>query len=366
MDIIIKTLNPQELLEFINHDTYDNLAVVPISKHRAISHINNPRVDPEDTIMILAYMSDVLVGYLGVFADRLHFEQETSKAGWLSCMWVDPVTRGKGVAKRLLQTALDHWNQKILVTEFTVPAKGLYDRSKAFQDLNIKKGVRVFFRYNSHQILPPKKEIFQRLKPVLKIADATANLVIGPFQSKGKDKLETDYKICNHIDSQIEAFINPRNKDQLIRRNATDIKWILQHPWVISGSDTNNYKERYEFSAIDDFTFIPVKLLDKENNIYAFLLFSKRNGHLKIPYAYFDNKHTNTILELIAHLAKKWNVNMLSCFHSELIEAILNNKFPGIHKREIKRHYIVSKVFEQQLERYPIVLQDGDADCVFT
>lgn len=366
MEVIIKTLNPKELFEFISNDAYDTLAVVPISKHRAISHINNPRVDPEDTIMILAYIDDVMVGYLGVFADRLHFENEISKAGWLSCMWVNPITRGKGVAKKLLQTALNDWNQKILVTEFTVPAKGLYDRSKAFQDLQIRTGVRVFLRYSLHQVLPPKKEIFQHLKPLLKLADASANLLIVPFQSKPNNKPEVNYEICDQIDSQIETFINHRLSQQLIRRDATDLKWILTHPWVIPGSDINNYKERYEFSAIDDFTFIPVKVFDQEHKMIGFILLSKRNGHVKIPYAYFDDNHINNIVELIAYFAKKWQVNMLSCFHPLLSKVILKEAFPGIHKREIRRHYIVSKVFETQLKDLNIVLQDGDADCVFT
>src|SRR5215216_4877386 len=114
----IKTLTPAQLQAFIETDEFKAMPVIPISTHRALSHVTNPRVEPNDVIMIMAYEEDKMVGYLGVLADRIYNDTGSFKCGWLSCMWVDPTLRGRGIAKHLLSTAFANWQNHILVTEF--------------------------------------------------------------------------------------------------------------------------------------------------------------------------------------------------------------------------------------------------------
>ncbi|MCB0668065.1 MAG: GNAT family N-acetyltransferase, partial [Saprospiraceae bacterium] len=141
--IELKTYNRSTLEEFINLPEFSALPFLPISYHRAISHIQNPRADRDDVLLILAYDHSEMVGYLGVLADWIFDENNhQSKCGWLSCMWINPLSRGKGISKKLVAKALETWNKKILVTEFTAPARGLYDSTGAFKDLQIKEGVR--------------------------------------------------------------------------------------------------------------------------------------------------------------------------------------------------------------------------------
>src|SRR4051812_49201802 len=110
----IKTLTPEQLTAFIQTDEFKTMPVVPISTHRALSHQANPRVEEKDVIMILAYEGEKMVGYLGVLADRIFNGTGSFKCGWLSCMWVDPTLRGKGIAKQLLATAFSNWQNHIL------------------------------------------------------------------------------------------------------------------------------------------------------------------------------------------------------------------------------------------------------------
>ena len=96
---------------------------VPISRHRAWSHIRNPRVSENDVILVLAMVNGKMAGYLGVLADHIFLNNQKEKAGWLSCMWVDPEVRGQGIAKQLLNRVLERWDNRILVTELRRPPK---------------------------------------------------------------------------------------------------------------------------------------------------------------------------------------------------------------------------------------------------
>ena len=91
-------------------------------------------------------------------------------------MWVNPNLRGRGIAKQLLQTAFEKWDHKILVTEFTPEAKGLYDRSQNFVDLKTNNGLRCYLRFDLQEIVPKKNERAVVLKPLLKIIDGISFL----------------------------------------------------------------------------------------------------------------------------------------------------------------------------------------------
>ena len=66
-------------------------------------------------VLVLIYEAEALVAYLGVFADDLHFSTGVEHVGWLSCMWVNPIMRGKGIAKRLISTVFEAWSYKIFL-----------------------------------------------------------------------------------------------------------------------------------------------------------------------------------------------------------------------------------------------------------
>ena len=109
--IDFKILNKEGLETFINSKEYFNLKTLPITKHRAISHIKNPRADKDDILLILAFEENDIVGYLGVLPDRLFLSDEKSyKCGWLSCFWVDYSVRGKGIGEQLIRKSLELWD----------------------------------------------------------------------------------------------------------------------------------------------------------------------------------------------------------------------------------------------------------------
>lgn len=364
--IEIKLLNKQLLSEFINSREYQKLKYLPISKHRAISHINNPRANDTDILLLLAFQNKQLVGYLGVLPDQIIYNNKIEKWGWLSCLWIDENQRGKKIALQLVRKSLELWNKKILITEFTEPAKKLYDKTKSFVNLKHKKGLRLYIRFSLQTILPPKKNLFKRIKPLLKVLDFLLNALFDcRFYFLNEKLKDVSLKHIDHIDNEIETFIKDKQRNQLFNRGIHELNWILKNPWILNSEENLNSK-RYHFSSVDKrFEFVPLKIYNKQNKLIAFIIFARRNDDLKIPYLYHDN-YLETIVKVVNYHLIKWKIKTFTCFHSELVLMLKKQRTPALFKKEINRNYMISNVFDSKIIESKLEIQDGDGDCSFT
>ena len=75
---IIK-LNKLELSIYIKSERFLNAPVLPISEHRALSQIKNPKALKDDVLLLLTYDNEKLIGYLGILPDDI-FLNETQLA----------------------------------------------------------------------------------------------------------------------------------------------------------------------------------------------------------------------------------------------------------------------------------------------
>lgn len=361
--ITITLLNRSSLRQFIASSEYHTLPFVPITPHRALSHIANPAADEEDILLLLAYEEKTLVGYLGVLAGRIQQGEDLKKCGWLSCMWIHPEQRGKQIAQKLLEACFEVWDKAILVTEFTIPAARLYEKTGAFNDLQIRKGIRLYVRSDLHKLLPPHKKIFATVKPLLRFADLLINGVADIRFLFRKKKPTHGLEYANSIDEEINSFIAGKQSAQLFKRNTDELNWIIKNPWILSAPEKDEIAKRYSFSAVDrSFVFYAVKVRNAEGRLAAFMLFSKRNNVLKLPYVYFD-MNVADIVQIIMYHIISLRINTFSCFHPEISAYLQKHRTPALYKKEINRHYIISKVFTIPPS---FDIQDGDADCSFT
>ena len=160
--IDLRLLDKRGLREYIYADEYDAHAFIAISRHRALSHLANPRADADDVLLLLAYEGEDLVGYLGVLPDQIYYRGSFHKCGWLSCLWVDPKHRGKKIAYVLVQKSIEIYERRILVTEFTGAAGRLYDRTNNFVPLTDLRGLRFYRRFHLSKVLPPKNRFWKK------------------------------------------------------------------------------------------------------------------------------------------------------------------------------------------------------------
>jgi GNAT superfamily N-acetyltransferase len=370
----IEKIYHKDLLSFMESGAYKKSKYLPISKIRGLSHVKNPRAKPDDLVLVMVFENAEMQGYLGVLPDDLFFKNEKGEyikehAGWLSCMWVNPDLRGKGIAKILINTVFEAWDYRILVTEFTPAAKGLYDRTGQFLDLAKPEGLRAYLRMNLSYLLPARNpEKWQKFKPLLKVFDFFFN-VFNDIRLLFFSKKVEDYRISDTLNEEDFEFIQKnRSTDELMRRSLEDLNWIIQNPWLQTETKPDEESKRYHFSSVADFfAFNVLKLYDPKKQLIALLIISVRDKNLKIPYAYILPGAEKTTAEALENIMLNQQLNMLTVFHKPLCDYLNKKKGPFFMLRKLQRHYIISKKFEHQLiNTKSIAIQDGDADAAFT
>jgi len=367
--IEIKSLYKKELLEYIHSEQFKSSEHIAITTHRALSQVQNPRLSEDDAILFLAIENDKLLGYLGVLPDTIEFSnQEIEKVGWFSCLWVLPETRGKGIANMLIKKALEEWDENIFSADYAPNSKRVYDKTQKFEFLPItKKGIRLYVKSDLQTILPPKKIFFKKIQFALKFWDALVNSAITLFRFFIKQSsFSHSIEYVTHINNEIAEFIELCQKNELFKRNKSELNWILSNPWILSELDKNNEGARYYFSSTDkEFAFTGICVRDSKKKIIVFLLCSKRNNTLKLPYVY-ELHAMHIVVDLLSYILYAWNIKTCTTFHPQLTEALQQAKLPILNKRKIVRNHMISKKLYAKLQNQPIMFQDGDGDCAFT
>lgn len=375
----IRTLKRQQLEALVHGPAFERLPFIPISRHRALSHIANPRATDDDILLLLAYDGDTMAGYLGVLPDLLHRDGRTERCGWLSCIWVDDSQRSKGVAGALLKEAFRVWDNRILATEFTPAAKALYDRSGTFRPLTDPVGLRLYIRSDLATLMPPKHQLFVKSIPMLNVVDRIVNAALNlrfrwgssPPAKEGSGEVlhqATRFTLerVQEVDDEAIAFIERHRSDELLNRGRTELNWMLRNPWLISAPEVDALNARYHFSAVARcFAFHAIKVRDAESRLRVFLILAQRDNALKLPYLYHDGD-LDLVWAVVRHELLRVRSATFTVFHPELCEFIRQHDDVSLKQRPLQRHYIVSKVFNDLLGDSTFTIQDGDADCAFT
>lgn len=365
MEITVSTILHRDLPAYLDSDAYRNARVLPISRHRAVSHAHNPRAQPDDLVLVLVYADGEMQGYLGVFPDLIYPAGQPERCGWLSCMWVNPAMRGKGIAKRLLQTVFDHWGKRILVTEFTPEAKGLYDSTQQFDELCQKEGLRGYVRPSLATILPPKRPIFARSQKLLGVLDALLSIPNALRLWALRPRSTAPFAYLAEMDAEAWAFVRERQTGEFMRRTLENFRWMARYPWLLSGGGADEDSRRYHFtSVVVDFRFFQIKIFNPKKEIVGYLMLALRDGHLRVPYAYFDAENARVVAEVLAWHCWKLPVTHISVFRPELVDLLGQAKNIFFARKKIRRGYIISKVFFR--DDRSLDIQDGDADAAFT
>lgn len=368
-DLRITFLRAGELENFIASEEYRRMPVVPISPQRARSQGRNPRAQPDDIALTLAYAGDEMVGYLGAVPDFFFPDGEApQRMAWLSCLWISPSQRGKGLAKKLLHAMLEVWQNRVILTEFTPEVKNLYDRTAALHESEALWGFRGYLRPNFAQILPPKKAFWQKTRPLLRLADA---FLAAPnalrIRLLHSAKMPGPVRYLSATDEAAAAFIASHTGAQLARRDAVVLEWMLQYPWVTEAPFEDVMSQRYHFtSTARQFKTWLISLLDDEGRDSAILLLTLRDGHLRVPHAWFPDTATARVAQCIFAHAIASGARMLTLYHPRLAVWCRENRHPFFATKRVRRSYFVGSGLEEIRIRQPLNLQDGDGDAAFT
>lgn len=366
--IEIKTLNKNKLNEYINSDEFYSSLNIPISKVRAISHINNPRADKDDVLLLIAYLEGKMVGYLGLLPDWIYDSNNTKfKVAWMSCIWIDENVRGQGLSKKLIYKAFDCWDNNIIITEYTEPAKKLYIKLDLFEIFYKLEGIRLYNRFDTANVLTKRYPALKNLYFPFKVIDNLFNFLFEYrfiFFNQCFDNLKLEY--LSKLDSEIENFIADKSKNQLFKRNSSEINWFLEYPWLLSGTKNDESAKRYFFSFIEKQYFTNIlKIKNTDNKLIAVLIYSIRNQNLKIPVLYFEETYTKYVCEVIEYIIFKNKINTASIYNHQ-INSTLERESKSLFKKNISREFMISKKLKSKLSLDNFIITDSDSDSIFT
>jgi GNAT superfamily N-acetyltransferase len=374
--LTFSSLCTKELLTFIQSPLYLNSRVLPISPQRAISQARNPRAMPDDIVLLLAHdEAQQVCGYLGILPDDLSSKTgEKIHVGWLSCIWVDERMRGQGISKRLLKTAVEAWGGRIILTEFTAAAQQLYESSNYFCDLARPKGLRLYLRSDLATILPQRKPALRFLRPLLWCIDAFANIFLLAWLSLRlhqniRPKLYEKFRYSKNLaDFPLHTPAHSPAYPSLFARQAVELQWISQYPWIIAAARADDMAQRYHFSAVDiDFNCLNVELTNDKGEVIAFFMLTTRKNQLKIPYLYCSDDNSHIVAQFIVDYMREKGLSVFVCFQPALLKALQKSNFGFFYRRKQARHYKIGLELADKLPTYPdFGLQDGDGDVVFT
>jgi len=280
-------------------------------------------------------------------------------------MWVDPVCRGQGVAKRFLDMAFEAWKDNILVTGFTPAAGGLYARSERFRDLPVARGMRAYLRSNLAEIVPRRQPKLGLLSPLLGVADGLANAVQGLRLGSPKTLPEDGpFRQLQDPDDPALATWVARCADApgLSRRGPEDLRWMLRKPWVLEGPPDAEAR-RYHFTSHSP-QFRQVLLLAEQPEP-ALLLLGLNKGLVKVPHAWVPESMASEALKAIIASLQTWGAHTLLCFEPPLVRA-LQASGPWLHRRPASHRFIAGRGLWAAMDaERPDLVEAGAGDAAF-
>lgn len=367
--IEIKKIYKKDIPGLLRDDSFWNHGFLSVSKHRLLAHLRNPGSDDNDIVLLLAYLNQELVGYMGVFTDKIVLDGNEQKIGWLSTWWVHPKTKGSGIGREILDTMYAANDGKIGISQFTPSAKRVYDKSGYFYNLKENHGIKAVLRSNLAFVVPAT---FPKLKPLQSLfngLDHFANFFINmrlEFQKifVRKKLKNTSVEYLNAIDADTRRLIQKHSHNHISKKTDAFFEWLKAYYWVQDAPLLSlTKKSRYEFSMCDKgFNIYFIKIL--ENDICkGFAVLQKRNHVCKILFAYFDQADAAVVSNVIKLQCTEQNVREIICY-DEAITANFRRSFLFLYKTRKVKHSIISKAFNKE-NFDDIVMNFGDGDCSF-
>jgi hypothetical protein len=343
--------------------------LAPITKHRALSQIRNPRARPEDVALLVAYDEGRVVGYIGVLPDLVFLDEGTQRIGWLTAWWVDPRPKYAGIGFVLMAKASQFYRGEIGASGFSDDARKVYEASKQFVTIAESVKVRILLRSNLRELIPRRAPILEKAKGLIAIFDFLMNIFCGLRLQLWKwrfgigETLRLEY--IAEVDSQTADFIAQLQGREITRRSAAEMNWIAQHPWVLAAPLGRKGERAFYFSttARESICFM-LKVFSPDDAMIGFAMLRLIDGNLTVPFCYTPKQYANQMFRVIGEHAVALGASTLTICRTELRESLQRLKFPSIARTEKPRSWILGRVFKAKIHG-EFEMQDGDGDCAF-
>lgn len=368
--IEIKKIYKKDIPKLLSNKEFWNYSFLSVSKHRLYAHYKNPIIDENDIVLLLSYLNNELVGYMGLFIDRINIDNSVEKIGWLSTWWVHPKTKGSGIGRQILDTMYSENNGKIGISQFTPSAKRVYDKSGYFTTLKENIGIKAVLRSNLTFVMPtlfPKTKkfsiFFNHIDGLLNSFIDLKLAIQKQLISKKIKSISLEY--INFIDNETLELINNYNKTDLSYKGKEFFEWLKAYNWIQKAPLLNyTNKNKYEFSIYDnEFEYFLIKI-NKKNVCIGFIVLLKRNYVTKVLFTYFNKeKYSDEIANIIKLQAITQNTREIICYDETICKNFKKSSVFLYKTRKVKQS-IISKTFDKK-DFSNIRMNFGDGDCSF-
>jgi len=362
MEIISYTKS--ELQELIDSDFFKKLNKIPISKHRAISHINNPYCADDDILLWVAYQNETLLGYSSVLPDRIAFKGREEKIYWPSSIWREESERKSALAITLLFKVFEQYKSRIFVTDLLPQFEKTYSKLRLFKPVETEIGTTFYRNLAFSHII---KRRFPKLKyiiPVYSLLEKCFNFTLFLGRKLTSKKIKTNFSIVENtvFDAEFDEFVkNYCIENQLIERNSDYFNWILKYPWVVQGKPDNE-SERYYFSSVSkQFEYHSLKIYDKQKLI-GFIFLKIRDKRLAVSFSYLDDVCSRDAVAYILKLANTKDLDVITVFDKKLLSELIKKRTKYLFSKKTEKKYFFPRNFDITSSFF----QEGDGDMVFT
>ena len=365
----IEAYTVAQLAERLRSDKFWCAEGAPITKHRALSHVRNPRARAEDLALLVAYDNGKVVGYLGVLPDLVFLNEEKRRIGWLTAWWADPNPKYAGTGLTLMVKAFRAYGGEVGASGFSDDAKKVYEASKMFLKVEETARIKALLRVSTRDLLPRKFPRLKSAKPLLGLLDQLLNVFCDFRLRLWRRRIGTGTQLrleyVAEVDSETSDFIQKLQGRELTRRGAAEIEWIAKYPWVLSTPLGQRSSDGFYFSATArESACFMVKVFDSDNLLICFIMLRLIDGHLTVPFCYMLQQHADHAFRVIADHAVVLRAHSLTISRGELRQSLTQTKFPCVARINRSTRWVLGNAFDATING-KFGLQDGDGDCAF-
>jgi len=359
----ITAYNRAQLGELIGSPLFRDLDRIPITPHRALSHMHNPDCADDDILLWMAVENGSLKGYVGVLPGIGSIDGTPEKIYWLSCLWVDGQYRNTPLASSLFFPLVKRYRDRLFISSFVPSLEKTYQRLGIFHPTVFKTGTRFYVKFCFADILPGSIPGIALLKLVFNVTDRLLNLALSArtlFIKKTGRKLRVVENAG--FDEEFQSFLNELRKEKtFIQRGAEHFRWILAYPWVLQGKQDQESRRYYFSSKAGQFEYCSLKVYN-EAKLAGYALLKTRDAALTVSYLFATDETAEEIAAYLLDKAYREKLKMITSFDERVAGAIKKHRGRYLASKEIRRPYLVTKKMDVAASAF----QEGDGDAVFT
>ncbi len=369
MDVNVYTL--QELASHVLPILSDNTRVTPLSPLRLDSYLHNPRAAEADPVLFELHIDNQLVAYRTVLPDLFYdSEGRPQRFAWLSGNWVDPQYRRQGLSTRLLKQVVEHWEGRLIYTNYAPASRAVYDKSGQFRLLAGRTGYRFYLRSAAHELLKERSGDLALLKAGDGLINRFREGRLSRFQPVDDSQCRVEiYDALSGKEEgkgkeEVEAMVKRLQQGSLFGRDGTIFDWILQYPWITEQKgEPVNYHFSYSASRFKNIVLhFTLPVTGKQGLLWMTL----HNNRLTVPYLFYEEI---SLLPLMARTVLHTMIRN-NCTHTTVRDPGLQQQLKAYRKWFLLIRRMPQLIFAHNklLDLIPAgrKIHDGDGDVVFT